>query len=137
MNYPVWELGVLGGGFWIALIAIVHVFVAHFAVGGGLWLVTTLHRARRRDDAALLAYIKGHSKFFLLLTMVFGGPNHYTGQDLREGHKHLVERGLDDSHVDAVIELLGETLQELGANAADIEEVAAIANSARDDVLNR
>ncbi len=71
------------------------------------------------------------------LTMVFGGPNHYTGKDLREGHKHLVERGLDDSHVDAVIELLGETLQELGAAAADIEEVAAIANGARDDVLNR
>ena len=71
------------------------------------------------------------------LTMVFGGPNEYTGKDMREGHKHLVERGLNDSHVDAVIENLGSTLQELGVAASDIQEVADIANSVRDDVLNR
>lgn len=71
------------------------------------------------------------------LTMVFGGPNNYTGQDMREGHKHLVERGLNDSHVDAVIEDLGATLQELGVADSDIAEIAAIANSVRDDVLNR
>ncbi len=71
------------------------------------------------------------------LTMVFGGPNEYTGKDMREGHKHLVAKGLNDSHVDAVIELLGATLKELGAADADIQEVAGIANSVRDDVLNR
>lgn len=71
------------------------------------------------------------------LTMVFGGPNNYTGKDMRQGHKHLVERGLNDSHVDAVIELLGTTLNELGVSDADIQEVANIANSVRDDVLNR
>jgi len=71
------------------------------------------------------------------LTMVFGGPNNYTGKDMREGHKHLVARGLNDSHVDAVIELLGATLQELGVAADDIQEVANTANSVRDDVLNR
>ncbi|HDP88475.1 MAG TPA: group 1 truncated hemoglobin [Thioalkalivibrio sp.] len=71
------------------------------------------------------------------LTMVFGGPNQYTGQDMREGHKHLVARGLDDSHVDAVIEHLGSTLKELGAADEDIAQVAGIANSVRDDVLNR
>lgn len=71
------------------------------------------------------------------LTMVFGGPNNYSGLDMREGHKHLVKMGLDDSHVDAVIELLGATLQELGVGDADIGEVAAIANSVRDDVLDR
>lgn len=71
------------------------------------------------------------------LTMVFGGPNNYTGKDMREGHRHLVSRGLNDSHVDAIIELLGQTLSELGAEEKDILEVAAIANSVRDDVLNR
>lgn len=71
------------------------------------------------------------------LTMAFGGPNHYTGKDLRAGHKHLVERGLDDTHVDAVIEHLASTLQELGVNEQDIQEVADIANSVRDDILNR
>jgi hemoglobin len=71
------------------------------------------------------------------LTMVFGGPNNYSGKNMREGHRHLVKRGLDDSHVDAIIELLGGTLKELGVADADITEVAAIANSVRDDVLDR
>jgi hypothetical protein len=34
MNYPVWYLPETGGGLLIALIAILHVFVSHFAVGG-------------------------------------------------------------------------------------------------------
>jgi hemoglobin len=71
------------------------------------------------------------------LTMVFGGPNNYTGMDMRKGHAHLLQRGLNDSHVDAVIELIGQTLQELGVPQGDIEEVAALANSVRDDVLSR
>ena len=71
------------------------------------------------------------------LTMAFGGPNAYTGKSMREGHKHLIARGLNDSHVDIVIEHLGNTLKELGVSAADITEVAAIAESARNDVLNR
>ena len=69
------------------------------------------------------------------LTMVLGGPNDYTGKDMREGHKHLV--GLNDSHVDAVIENLGATLKELGVSDEDIAQVAGIAESVRDDVLNR
>ena len=71
------------------------------------------------------------------LTMVFGGPNNYSGSDMRKGHRHLVARGLNDSHVDAIIELLGSTLKELGVQDADIQEVANIANSVRDDVLDR
>jgi hemoglobin len=71
------------------------------------------------------------------LTMAFGGPNSYTGKSMRDGHKHLVARGLNDSHVDAIIEILGGTLSELGVAAADIAEVAAIAESVRKDVLNR
>jgi hypothetical protein len=73
MNYPVWDLFGLGGGFWIAFIAVVHVFVSHFAVGGGLWLVLAERKALKQNDEAFLAHVKGHSKFFLLLTMVFGG----------------------------------------------------------------
>ncbi len=71
------------------------------------------------------------------LTMAFGGPNNYTGEDMRKGHAHLVEKGLNDSHVDVIIELLGETLKELGVSDDLIAEVAAIANSVRDDVLGR
>ena len=71
------------------------------------------------------------------LTMAFGGPNNYTGKDMREGHKHLVAKGLNDTHVDIVIEHLGNTLKELGVADSDIAEVAAIANGARKDVLNQ
>ncbi len=71
------------------------------------------------------------------LTMAFGGPNHYTGKDLREGHAHLVERGLNDSHVDAVLENLADTLKELNVEQSLIDEVIAIAEGARNDVLNR
>lgn len=71
------------------------------------------------------------------LTMVFGGPASYTGQDMRRGHLHLIARGMNDEHVDVVLELLGETLSELNVPAPLIAQVAAVANSVRDDVLDR
>ena len=71
------------------------------------------------------------------LTMAFGGPNSYTGEDMRKGHAHLVERGLSDSHFDAVMENLGATLQELNVPGELIAEAAAIAESTRNDVLGK
>lgn len=71
------------------------------------------------------------------LTMVLGGPNNYTGKDMRTAHAHLVTRGLNDLHVDVVIEHLGATLRELGASERQIADVAALANSVRNDVLGR
>jgi len=73
MNYPVWDLTTYGGGFLIALVAVVHVLVSHFAVGGGLFLITLEKKAYKEDDAGLLDYVKKHSKFFMLVTMVFSG----------------------------------------------------------------
>jgi mono/diheme cytochrome c family protein len=72
MNFPVWDVPLLGGGLLVAIIAILHVFVAHFAVGGGLFLVWTERRAYRDHDEALLAYVRRHSRFFALLVLVFG-----------------------------------------------------------------
>lgn len=71
------------------------------------------------------------------LTMVFGGPNNYSGLDMRKGHEHLLKMGMNDSHVDAVLENLGNTLRELNVKEELIEQVAGIANSVRDDVLGR
>jgi hemoglobin len=71
------------------------------------------------------------------LTMVFGGPNKYTGKDMREGHAHLVARGLADEHVDAVKEQLAASLRHHGAAEADVAEVLAVAEGARADVLGR
>lgn len=73
MNYPVWYLPETGGGFLIALIAIVHVFISHFAVGGCLYLVLTERKELRENSAEILAFTKCHAKFFMLVTMVFGG----------------------------------------------------------------
>jgi hemoglobin len=71
------------------------------------------------------------------LTFAFGGPNNYTGLDMRRAHAHLVERGLNDSHFDAVVENLGNTLAELGVSQELIAQVAAIAETTRADVLGR
>ncbi len=71
------------------------------------------------------------------LTMAFGGPNNYSGLDLRAGHARLQKMGLTDSHFDAVIELLGSTLKELGVADGLVQQVAAIAESTRADVLGR
>ena len=73
MNYPVWYLPQLGGGLFIAIIAILHVVISHLAVGGGLFLVLTERKAVVTKNSALLEYVRKHTWFFLLLTMVFGG----------------------------------------------------------------
>ena len=70
------------------------------------------------------------------LTYAFGGPHHYSGKNMRVGHAHLISKGLNDSHVDIIIQLLGETLSELKVDKTLIDQVAAIANSVRSDVLN-
>lgn len=70
------------------------------------------------------------------LTMAFGGPDQYSGADLRTAHAPLVERGMDGSHFDAVAEHLQATLSELGIPAELAGEVMTIAASTRDDVLN-
>jgi hemoglobin len=44
---------------------------------------------------------------------------------------------LDDSHFDAVVENLAATLQELNVPQNLINQVAAIAESTRNDVLDR
>ena len=72
------------------------------------------------------------------LTYAFGGPNNYSGRDMRQAHARLVsEMGLSDEHFDAVVENLGATLKDLGVTDDLIGEVAKIAESTRSDVLGR
>lgn len=68
------------------------------------------------------------------LTVAFGGPNKYSGKDMRTAHAHMK---LTEEHFDAVVENLGNTLKELNVPDALIAEAAAIANSTRNEVLNR
>ncbi|MBE0435181.1 MAG: group 1 truncated hemoglobin [Methylomicrobium sp.] len=93
------------------------------------------HRINRFFDNVDMEQQAAKQKAFL--TMAFGGPNNYTGADMRNAHARLVKMGLDDSHFDAVMEHLGGTLKELNVPDNLIEQVAAIAESTRNDVLGR
>lgn len=68
------------------------------------------------------------------LTVAFGGPNKYSGKDMRAAHAHMK---LTEEHFNAVMEHLGATLQELNVPAELIGEAAAIAMSVKNEVLNR
>lgn len=72
MNYPFWDVPFLSGGGVIALIAIFHIMISHFAVGGGLYLPLAERKAYRENRREWLPQIQRHSKFFLILTGVFG-----------------------------------------------------------------
>ena len=71
------------------------------------------------------------------LTVAFGGPNKYSGKDMRDGHAHLVKQGLNDAHFDAVMGHIGATLTELNVPDDLIAQAAAIAESTRNDVLGK
>lgn len=73
MNYPVWELYYFNSGTLVAIIAVFHVFISHFAVGGGIFLWLTDLKSVREGNISLRQYVRKHVWFFLLLTMVFGG----------------------------------------------------------------
>lgn len=72
MNYPFWEVSTLGGSLLIAIVAILHTYVAQFAVGGGFFLVLAERRARQEGDPVLLDYVRQHTRFFVLVTLVLG-----------------------------------------------------------------
>lgn len=72
MNYPVWDVPVLGGAWVIAIIAIIHVLISHFAVGGGLFLPMAERRALAQGRAEWMPLLKRHSRFFLVLTAAAG-----------------------------------------------------------------
>jgi cytochrome bd ubiquinol oxidase subunit I len=72
MNYPVWVVPYLGGSWAIGIMAIIHVFVSHFAVGGGVFLAFTEWMAYKHQDERIYDYLKKHTFFFLMLTSVVG-----------------------------------------------------------------
>lgn len=71
MTFPVWD-PVVGVRWIIAAVAVLHVFVSQFAIGGGLFLVLQEHRAHRLGDPALREFLVRFSRFFALLTLTVG-----------------------------------------------------------------
>ncbi|MBL0313446.1 MAG: cytochrome ubiquinol oxidase subunit I [Holophagaceae bacterium] len=71
MDYPIWNLS-MGGGVLIAIIAITHVWVSHFAIGGGLAIAIVETLGVRRHDPALRNLAKRASLMLILVSTVFG-----------------------------------------------------------------
>lgn len=72
MNYPFWDVPHIGSGWVIGLIAIFHVLVSHFAIGGGFYLVVAERKLLRNKRADWFEALRRHSKFFFILTGVYG-----------------------------------------------------------------
>ena len=52
MNYPFWDIPHLGSGWVIGIIAIFHVMISQFAVGGGFYLPLAERKAMRMPEAS-------------------------------------------------------------------------------------
>jgi len=76
-----------------------------------------------------------HAMQKAFLAMIFGARTHYNGKSLRNAHAHLVERGLDESHFNAIIGHLVSTLKELQVPEELITEARKIAEGTRRNVL--
>jgi len=67
MNYPFWDIPILGSGWVIGIIAIFHVMISQFAVGGGLYLPLAERKAMRMPEGPLrdawLTQLAVYSKF--------------------------------------------------------------------------
>ncbi len=71
MDYPIWNPA-MGGGMLMAWVAITHVIVSHFAIGGGLVIVVTEMLSIRRGDRELRDLAKRSSLVLILVSTVFG-----------------------------------------------------------------
>ena len=76
--------------------------------------------------------LKKHQKNFFTLAM--GGPNKYTGRDMRKAHEHLK---LSDKHFNLIGKHLADTLTELGVSLSQISAILDVVEGTRNDVLNR
>jgi mono/diheme cytochrome c family protein len=73
MNYPVWDVPTIGVGLVVAIVATIHVLIAHFAIGGGAFLfVAEVWASRQPDGAKIRAWLHKFATFFLVYTTVFG-----------------------------------------------------------------
>lgn len=73
MNYPVWNLPGLGGSLVVAIIAVIHVLIAHLAIGGGAFLaVAEIWSDRVGDGERVRRWLRKFATFFLIYTTVFG-----------------------------------------------------------------
>jgi hemoglobin len=94
-------------------------------------------------DAELAGFFAGLDmeaqikKQVAFMMVAFGGPDQYSGRQLRVAHAPLIKRGLTDRHFDAVAAHLAATLTELGVDAETSSEVLSLVGGTRASVLGR
>lgn len=111
---------------------------------GGADTVRRLGRefsAALRSDPRLDAYFTDvdgehlatqHESFFV---MIFGGPHHYGGLDLRRAHERPRKRGLSNAQIEIAITHFRSVLQRNGIATALADEAESYLQSMRDDIL--
>jgi len=72
VEYPIFDVPLLGGSLLIAKVAIFHAFIAHFSVGSGFFVALAERRAIREGDEATLAFLKKYALLILLVPYVLG-----------------------------------------------------------------
>ena len=71
MDYPIWDIA-MGGGVLMGIVAITHVIVSHFAIGGGLVIAVTETLSVKRNDPEMRNLAKRSSLVLILFSTVFG-----------------------------------------------------------------
>ena len=78
--------------------------------------------------------IRNHQRKFLAFAL--GGENEYRGRSLSEAHRSLVDKhGLDDTHFDAITEILTSIIHQFGHPGALNQKIVNRVNALRADVL--
>ena len=100
MNYPFWDIPYLGSGWVIGIIAIFHVMISQFAVGGGLYLPMAERKAMRMPEgpaARRLAQATGQP------LQIFPHPHRRLRHRQRRGHlvRHRPHAPRGHQHADS------------------------------------
>lgn len=72
MDFPQFEMPRLGAGMLVAIVSIIHVAIAHLAIGAGLLIVMAHTAALRRGDRLLLDFLKRYSVYLVAIPFVAG-----------------------------------------------------------------
>lgn len=72
MNYPFWDVPLIGAGWVIGIISIFHIMISHFAVGGGLLIPILERRALALKSPEWMGALRRNMLFFLIVTGVLG-----------------------------------------------------------------
>lgn len=81
-----------------------------------------------------IARVKAKQKAFF--TIALGGEGDYDGRDLGTAHRAAVAKGLDEEVFDVFVGHFRETLEELGVEEPQIEQVMAHTYAGREEVLS-